>query len=359
MANKYQIIDGDGHVVEDLKAITGRFPEAVQQQMRWNNPFPPLDHLHSANAHKLPEGSFQQVGFDGWVEFLDDVGIDRTVLYPTVGLSYGKVISQDWAIDLARAYNDWIAENYVQKSPKFQAVALIPLQEPDEAVKELRRAVEDLGMCGAMLPSTGIQLHLGHKNYWPIYEEANRLGCCLGIHGGAHESLGMDDLHPYAPVHALGHPFGQMISFGGIVFNGIFDKFPNVRIGFLEGGVAWLLMCLERFDRSYETHIQHDPRSEFLQLKEGESVSQYCKRHIEEGRIFVGCEGHEPDLAHAIRMVGNKPWVYSSDFPHEVNNEFCKEELGEVMESEELTEEDKTAVLSRNAERFYNLPAGL
>ena len=145
MANKYQIIDGDGHVVEDLKAITGRFPEAVQQQMRWNNPFPPLDHLHSANAHKLPEGSFQQVGFDGWVEFLDDVGIDRTVLYPTVGLSYGKVISQDWAIDLARAYNDWIAENYVQKSPKFQAVALIPLQEPDEAVKELRRAVEDLG----------------------------------------------------------------------------------------------------------------------------------------------------------------------------------------------------------------------
>ena len=304
MANKYQIIDGDGHVVEDMEAITARFPEAVQQQMRWSNPFPPLDHLHSANAHKLPEGSFQQVGFDGWVEFLEDVGIDRTVLYPTIGLSYGKVISQDWAIDLARSYNDWIAENYIHKSPRFQAVALIPLQEPDEAVKELRRAVEELGMCGAMLPSTGIQLHLGHKYYWPIYEEANRLGCCLGIHGGAHENLGMDDLHPYAPVHALGHPFGQMISFGGIVFNGIFDKYPNVRIGFLEGGVAWLLMCLERFDRSYETHIQHDPRGEFLQLKEGESVSQYCKRHIEEGRIFVGCEGHEPDWRMPSRWWG-------------------------------------------------------
>ena len=58
-------------------------------------------------------------------------------------------------------------------------------------------------------------------------------------------------------------------------------------------------------------------------------------------------------------MVGNKPWVYSSDFPHEVNNEFCKEELSEVMDSEELTEDDKNAVLSRNAERFYNLPQGL
>ena len=51
--------------------------------------------------------------------------------------------------------------------------------------------------------------------------------------------------------------------------------------------------------------------------------------------------------------------VYSSDFPHEVNNEFCKEELGEVIESDELTEEDKIAVLSGNAERFYKLPGGL
>ena len=119
-------------------------------------------------------------------------------------------------------------------------------------------------MCGAMLPSTGIQSNLGDQRYWPIYEEANRLGCAIGVHGGAHENLGLDDLSPYAPVHALGHPFGQMISFGGMVFNGVFDKFPNVKFGFMEGGVAWMLVCLERFDRSWETHIQHDPRKRFL-----------------------------------------------------------------------------------------------
>ena len=72
-------------------------------------------------------------------------------------------------------------------------------------------------------------------------EEADRLGCALGVHGGAHENLGLDDLTPYAPVHSLGHPFGQMISFGGMIFNGVFDKFPNVKFGFMEGGVAWLL----------------------------------------------------------------------------------------------------------------------
>jgi predicted TIM-barrel fold metal-dependent hydrolase len=206
-----------------------------------------------------------------------------------------------------------------------------------------------------MLPSTGIQSHLGHKRYWPIYEEANRLGCCIGIHGGAHENLGLDDMSPYAPVHALGHPFGQMVSFAGIIFNGIFDKFPNLRIGFMEAGVAWLLMCLERFDRSYETHVQHDPRKEFFQLRPGEKVSGYILRHVDEGRIFVVCEGSEPDIAHAIRRVGNSPFVFSSDFPHEVNNEFCKKEISEIVENKELAAADKAAVLHGNAKRFYKL----
>lgn len=354
--NSEIIIDGDGHVVEDLDAIIELMPRSYREKnkVRAFDPFPPLDHLHSSNLHDLPPGAFAKVGPDGWLDFLKDVGIHSTVLYPTRGLSYGKVISRDWAIDLARAYNDWLSQTYIERSPRFKGIALIPLQEPEAAVAELRRAVEKLGMCGAMLPSTGIQSHLGHKMYWPVYAEANRLGCCLGIHGGAHEALGMDDLNPYAPVHALGHPFGQMISFASIIFNGICDKFPKVRFGFLEGGVAWLLMCLERFDRSYETHIQHDPRGEFLRLKKGEKVSQYITRHIKAGRLFVGCEGSEPDLAHAIKKVGNGPFIYSSDFPHEVNNDFCKAELREIMENDGLTAEDKAAVLHCNAERFYN-----
>jgi hypothetical protein len=357
-ANLEVIVDGDGHIVEDLAAIANLMPRPYRDKYRDRafDPFPPLDHLHSANLHELPPGSFPQVGADGWLAFLQDVGIESTVVYPTRGLAYGKIVSRDWAIDLGRAYNDWLCETYVKRSPRFQGVALIPLQEPEAAVVELRRAVKELGLCGAMLPSTGQgQSHLGHKRYWPVYAEAERLGCCLGVHGGAHESFGMDDMNPYAPIHALGHPFGQMVAFAGIIFNGIFDKFPNLRIGFLEGGVAWLLPCLERFDRSYETHIQYDPRKEFLQLRKGERVSDYVIRHIQEGRIFIGCEGSEPDMAHAIKRVGNGPFFYSSDFPHEVNNQFCKKEIHELLENDELSADDKAAVLHRNAERFYKL----
>ena len=169
----------------------------------------------------------------------------------------------------------------------------------------------------------------------------------------------MDYLTPFAPINALGHPFGLMIAFAGIIFSGIFDKFPNLRIGFMEGGVSWLQMCIERFERSWETHIQNDATRRNIQLEPGDSVSAYIGRHIDAGRIFVGCEGTESTLDQAITAIGNKPFIFSSDFPHEVNNERCKHELKEIIRNKHLTDDDKQALLHGNAERLYGLrPAG-
>ncbi len=355
-----RIIDGDGHVMEDIAAIWKLLPQDYVgksfSDIRGRSPFPPIDHLHSANRHITPSGAFANVGREGWELFLDDVGIESTVLYTSAGLAFGKIVSRDWAIELARAYNDWMHNAYLSKSPRFRAMGLIPLQDPKEAVAELRRIVRELGMCGAMLPSTGASnSQLGAEQFWPIYQEAERLGCAIGIHGGAHEGMLMDDMSPYAPVNALGHPFGQMVSFAGIIFNGVFDKFPGVRIGFLEAGCGWLLTCMERFTRSWASHVQYDPRGRFLKLKEGETVGDYIVRHVNEGRIFVGVEGNELTIGEAVRQVGNKPFIFSSDYPHEVDAGTCKAELEELWENPKLTREDKEAILFHNSARFYRL----
>ena len=84
-------------------------------------------------------------------------------------------------------------------------------------------------------------------------------------------------------------------------------------------------------------------------------MSAYIRRHVEAGRIFVGCEGTEPTLYQAIEAVGNKPFIFSSDFPHEVNNAYCKHEIEEIIENKRLTDDDKHAVLHGNAERLYAL----
>src|SRR5262245_22329966 len=351
-----QVIDGDGHVMEDWQSLLEYMPDPYRKIGRFRGRiFPPLDHLHSGTLYRVVPGAFRQVGLDGWLEFMDDVGIEQAVLYTTEGLAFGKVIDREFAVDVARAYNNWLSETYLNKSARFRGLGLIPLQEPEEAVKELHRIVTELGFCGAVIPSTGFKGHLGSKEYWSVYAEADRLGCCLAIHGGAHENLGMDYLAPYAPINALGHPFGLMVAFASIIFNGILDKFAHVRIGFMEGGVSWLQTCLERFDRSWETHVQHDSRKECIQLESGETVSARIKQHIKMDRIFIGCEGAEPELPHMIKLVGNRPFIFSSDFPHEVNATRCKHETSTVIENKDLTEDDSYRILCRNAEEFYGL----
>ena len=350
-----RIIDGDGHVIEDIEGIKAYLPGEWQANTttRTQGVFPRLDHMHNS-LDTNPPGAFINPGPDGWVRFLDELGLDAAVLYPTAGLAFGKMIDIDLAVGTARAYNDWLYEAYLKRDERLKGIALIPLQDPEAAVAELRRAVEQQGMVGALLPSTGLKSHLGDKMYWPVYTEAERLGCCLAVHGGAHSGLGFDHMNVFAATHALGHPFGIAIVFASMVINGIFDRFPNARYGFMEGGVGWFLMALERLEGSYRAFTPHYPK---LALEPGESPADYAMRHVKAGRLFVGVEGEEPDLGHAVRSRGAEAFVFSSDFPHEVNIETCKHEVEEVLENDELDAAAKRAIFYENAERFYGLAA--
>jgi predicted TIM-barrel fold metal-dependent hydrolase len=352
-----KIIDGDGHLIEDEAAITEHMAEPYREILkRVGKIFPPLDHVHAGKAVEIPpqRDGRPAVGPDGWLRFLADAGIEWTVLYPTQALAYGKVVSLDYAAVLCRAYNDWLSETYLKRDPRFKGMAIIPMQDPPEAAKELRRAVTELGMLGAMLPSNGLAQPLGSKVYWPVYEEANRLGCCLAVHGGCHDRFGMDHFTMYVPVHALGHPWGLTLNCADMLYNGIFERFPRLRVAFLEGGVAWLLLLLERLHASHETHFQYIPPGE-PGIREGEDPAEYLKALIAADRFYVGIETEELTMPFAIKVVGNRPFLYSSDFPHEVTLESCKHDIGELLESDQISDEDKAALLYRNAERFYQL----
>lgn len=120
-----------------------------------------------------------------------------------------------------------------------------------------------------------------------------------------------------------------------------------------------MLMARERSESSYRAFEAVDPHGQLLRLEQGESVADYIKRQIDAGRIFVGVEGDEPDLAYAVSVFGNKPFMFSTDFPHEVNTEISKHEVREILDNPDLSQDDKTAIMFKNAERFYNLsPVG-
>jgi uncharacterized protein len=234
-------------------------------------------------------------------------------------------------------------------------MALIPIQDPPSAVRELRRAVTELGMCGAMLPATGMNGLFGDRQYRPIYEAANELGCTIAVHGGSYAGLGLEQMNTLAGAHALGHPFGNMIHFVSMALNAIFDDYANVRFAFLEAGAAWLPFVLERMDGSYRSFIPFNVEGDMLNLRDGEAVSDRLLHHLRSGRIFVGVEGDEAELAHCVRTIGAQPFVFSSDFPHEVNLEICRHEIEKLAENTAIDDAAKSAILHDNAVRLYAL----
>ena len=354
-----EIIDADGHVND--RACGEEIARYMPKGHQMAEIFPELDHLHFRFL-KLNRRTTGNPGAQDWIDFLDQTEIHSTVLYPTSGLAVGRIVAPEWAVLACRAYNNWLYERFLKVSPRLKGMALIPIQDVDAAVEELHRGVKELGMLGGMLPSNGegINGHLGAKVYFPIYEAAEKLGCSLAVHVGCLHRLGLDAFSAYYPAHALGHPFGLMIQAAAMMAHGVFDRFPKLRVAFLEGGATWVPFFLDRLDRSYhEGHMQTDLQGELLGgLKKGEKASACFKRHLHEGRVFVGFDCDDDGLGTAIQKAGRGSFLFGSDFPHEVfSAEKCRHEIDELLAREDLSKEDKEAVLGQNALRLY-APAG-
>lgn len=347
------VVDADGHVLEDdtLRNFVNESEAGTLANKRLSALFPSLDHHHNG-VHVSSKDAFgggKKVGPTEWATFIKDANLRYSVLYPTSGLAMGNITAPYWAVVAARAYNDWLHQTYLKVDPRLKGMALLPMQDVPAAVLELRRAVKELGMLGAMLPSNGLKHHLGDRHFWPVYEEAERLGCSLAVHGGNHQNFGLDNFTTYVSLNALGHPFGQMVALASFVSHGVFDEFPTLRVAFLEAGSAWVSLWMDRMDRSYQYHVDLDASGKPVVLK-----LKLPSDYLKQGRIFVGCEGSEASLPAQIARVGNGPFLFASDFPHEVSAADCRHEIDEIRESTELSDADKEAILSGNAMRFYN-----
>jgi predicted TIM-barrel fold metal-dependent hydrolase len=350
-----QIIDGDGHINDHAcgEEIARYMPKGNQMAKL----FPEFDHLHFRYL-KQNRRTTGNPSAEDWNRFLDITDIAWTVLYPTAGLAVGRIMAPDWAVIACRAYNTWLHEKFLARNSRLKGMALIPFQDVDAGVTELRRTVQEMGMLGGMLPSNGeaIQGHLGNKLYWPIYEEAERLGCCLAVHVGCLHHMGLDAFAAYYPAHALGHPFSLMIQASAMLAHGVFDRFQNLHIAFLEGGASWVPFMMDRLDRSYhDGHKQLDREGNLIGgPAPGERASEYFRKQLREGRIYVGFDCDDDGLNIAVAKAGRQSFLFGSDFPHEVFDATkCRHEIDELLGREDLTQEDKAAVLGGNALRFY------
>lgn len=342
---KFRVIDADGHCVERDSQIA-EYAEYKGKSLKNVDPaclsyFPSLDGWFRVAADRLSAGDPE-----AWVSFLDDTGMEMTFLYPTAGLAFGLVQDRDWSVGLARAYNDWLYHAYTRRDARLQGVALLPILDVPAAVVELRRAVRELGMRGAVLPAATVMgKAYGHPDFDPLWEEAVRLDVPIGLHGAPSKGFGFDFFDTFIKVHTLEHPFAVLIQFTSMMFDGVYERFPGLRVAFLECGAGWVPYMMDRMDDEYEKRGQRWAAA--LRKK----PSAYIRDHD----IYFSCEVEERTLPYVIELVGEDRIFFASDYPHERARPDFLHDIPEFAARTDLSDKVKEKILLHNARRFYRL----
>src|SRR6266511_4611190 len=165
---KVRRIDGDGHVIEDARKVLEHMEAPYRNwyaASRTGNVFlVPSDGAPRGLGDKFRTGAGNST--ESWLTMMQEGDLERAILYPTSGLFEGFLKDPDYAVAYSRAYNNWLAKEVLKPAQGLLGVALLPVQDQEEAAKELRRAKQELGLVGAMLPADGGHL-LGHRRYDP------------------------------------------------------------------------------------------------------------------------------------------------------------------------------------------------
>jgi uncharacterized protein len=334
------ILDADGHVTESAEQVA-RYLDEPYRRRPLTFPIYPADGWDRRLLGTLVDWAGDA---ESWLRALDKGGMELTVLYPTLGLFMSFLKDRAWAVALCRAYNSFLHEAFVKASPRLKAVALLPVQDPEAAAIELRRAVRELDLCGAMLAADGNHL-LGDRRFDPIYEEAERLGVMLGVHAsGSHLGGAGVDLFPrFIQAHTVSHPFAQMRQLTSMIFEGVPERFPALRLAFLEAGCGWAPYWMERMDDEF--------------AKRGAAEAPTLRRRpsdsVRGGNIYFSCEADEWLLPQALKLVGESQIVYASDFPHWDNG--YPGSIEEITNRGDVSDAQKRKILGDNTRRLYGI----
>ncbi len=179
---------------------------------------------------------------------LEHEGVTTQVLTLTTPGTH--VESPARAVELARLVNDAFARIVAERAPRFAALATLPLNDPRASVAELRRAVEELHLPGAMLFSNVNGIALSDERFWPLYETADGLGAVLHIHPTS--PVGVEAMTEYWLMPLVGFPFDTTLAAAKLVFSGVAERFPRIRwiLSHLGGATPYLAERLLQLARA-------------------------------------------------------------------------------------------------------------
>jgi len=331
---KFLVIDADAHVTETEASLRKYLGDEYRARAIWTNHS--WDMSFGGTLGKNNENPAVQIAD------MDAEGIDIQVVFPSRGLSLNFEKQTKLAVDVARAYNDWLASFCSFNPRRLKGVALVALQDIPAAIKEARRAVEELGHVAIMMPTNVRDQDIGRPEFWPFYEEVERLNVPLALHGGTRMAERMHGrFETFISVHTIAFPFECMAAVTGLMFAGVPEVFSKLRFAALESGSGWAPYLIDRMDDEFEKRGARE-----APLLKGKP-SEYVRR----GQFYFSFELSEPMLPYVIERVGADKLLFSSDYPH-WDTEW-PHAVRTFLSRQDISERDKRLILSENPQRFY------
>ena len=281
------------------------------------------------------------------VALLDQEGIAKAILYPSLGLTWEcELEDAELSLAYAQAYNRWLCDFCADSDGRLIAIAHISLADPVKAAAELERSVR-AGARGAFVaPYTLTRIPHAHPDHDAFWATAQDLDVPVAIHPMAEHPK----IRTYQRFDGMGKARwmqnalgmqGPQQAFYGLFQWGLFDRFPNIKAVVLESGAGWIGAALDRMDTTYETSL-----GDSVPLKEKPSV--YFKR-----QCWISGDPDERALAHIIDYVGEDRFFWATDYPHFDHPGNYMEELQELVAP--LSDTARRNILGDSAARVYGI----
>ncbi len=266
---------------------------------------------------------------------MDRLGLDLQVLTLSTPSVYFSTRKRN--LYLAKLANDYYADLCQKYPTRFVAFASVPLGEPEDAISELQRCVKDLGMKGVVLGTNIDGRHLHVKEFWPFYEEVDRLELPIF-------------LHPMVPVHPevmsewplvplVGFVMDTTLTVSKMVYSGLFEKYPKLTLILPHSG-GTIPFLFERINFGYKAFP--DCKDHISKLP-----SEYLKRFYYDTVSF-----HKPALVCTYETFGADHMVLGSDYPHVIGD--LSKAISSIEELD-ISKEEKEKILGENGKKLLKM----
>jgi predicted TIM-barrel fold metal-dependent hydrolase len=324
-----QIYDMDAHVIETDDDIRPLMEEPYRHKQ---GSLLGMDEWH-VRVRRRPRAPGD---LEKRLAVMKEEGIAYSLLFPSRAMDVGTQRDKKFAAAFCRAYNDYAA-SVCREASQLKAVALLPFQDVPAAVAELERAVTKLGLSGVVLSSFGLKEHIGAQTYWPIYEAMEHLNVPLMIHASIQGPVGDRRADTFILQHTVGRPVATLYDCAALIYGGVVEKCPKLRVAFLENRAAWVPYWMDYMDAKWDRRRADAP---LLKTK----PSEYMTR----GNFYYSAEPDEKSLPFVLDRIGEDLIIFATDYPHS-GSAFT----ADLLDRSDVSERAKKKILHDNGKRLF------